>query len=95
MMTRSCGDQGGLSCAPMPGGLTLRTCPASDSCCTFPAVQHPDTILRNPPRHPMEEDHDWQPFDFVLHKYLHGWVPGSCVLLRLCQRRGAAGTGRV
>jgi hypothetical protein len=32
------------------------------------SLQHPDTILRNPPRHPMEEEHDWQPFDFVLHR---------------------------
>ena len=37
---------------------------------TFMTDKHPD-ILGEPPKNPMEEDHDWQPFDFVLHKFLH------------------------
>ncbi|KAF5830177.1 hypothetical protein DUNSADRAFT_14931 [Dunaliella salina] len=39
---------------------------------TFATEQHPDSILTNPPKHPMEDDHGWQPFDFVLHKFVHG-----------------------
>lgn len=34
---------------------------------TFMTDKHPD-VLGTPPKHPMEEGHDWQPFDFVLHK---------------------------
>jgi len=34
---------------------------------TFITDKHPD-ILGTPPKDPMEEGHDWQPFDFVLHK---------------------------
>ncbi|GFH25685.1 DUF1336 domain-containing protein, partial [Haematococcus lacustris] len=34
---------------------------------TFATEQHPNQILVNPPSRPMEEEHDWQPFDFVLH----------------------------
>uniref|UniRef100_A0A6S8KGU1 Protein ENHANCED DISEASE RESISTANCE 2 C-terminal domain-containing protein n=1 Tax=Dunaliella tertiolecta TaxID=3047 RepID=A0A6S8KGU1_DUNTE len=39
---------------------------------TFATEQHPDTILTDTPKHPMEDDHGWQPFDFVLHKFVHG-----------------------
>ncbi|MEW5313170.1 MAG: hypothetical protein WDW38_004759 [Sanguina aurantia] len=37
---------------------------------TQPAqVQHPDS-LGPPPKNPMGQDHDWQPFDFCLHKFM-------------------------
>ena len=34
---------------------------------TFVTDRHP-SALGPPPQHPMEDDHDWEPFDFVLHK---------------------------
>ncbi|GAX78760.1 hypothetical protein CEUSTIGMA_g6197.t1 [Chlamydomonas eustigma] len=37
---------------------------------TFMTTRHPDT-LGSPPEDPMGEDHDWHPFDFVLHKFLN------------------------
>ncbi|GFR49260.1 hypothetical protein Agub_g11278, partial [Astrephomene gubernaculifera] len=37
----------------------------------FCCEQHP-SILGSPPRSPMDEKHDWQPFDFVLHKFVYG-----------------------
>ncbi|KXZ50551.1 hypothetical protein GPECTOR_16g726 [Gonium pectorale] len=38
---------------------------------TFVTDRHPST-LGTPPASPMEDDHDWEPFDFVLHKYMTG-----------------------
>ncbi|GFR41631.1 hypothetical protein Agub_g2358 [Astrephomene gubernaculifera] len=38
---------------------------------TFVTDRHPSQ-LGQPPAQPMEEDHDWEPFDFVLHKYMNG-----------------------
>ncbi|KAG2452092.1 hypothetical protein HYH02_003127 [Chlamydomonas schloesseri] len=38
---------------------------------TFVTDRHPSALGR-PPAHPMEDDHDWEPFDFVLHKYMTG-----------------------
>lgn len=37
----------------------------------FSVERHPDS-LGVPPARPMEEKHDWQPFDFVLHKFWNG-----------------------
>ncbi|KAG2483121.1 hypothetical protein HYH03_018011 [Edaphochlamys debaryana] len=37
----------------------------------FVADRHP-SCMGPPPAHPMEDEHDWEPFDFVLHKYLTG-----------------------
>ncbi|KXZ52675.1 hypothetical protein GPECTOR_9g721 [Gonium pectorale] len=41
----------------------------------FVCDKHP-SILGPPPARPMDEQHDWQPFDFVLHKWagVDGWV---------------------
>lgn len=41
---------------------------------TFATEQHPDSILVDPPKHPMEDDHGWQPFDFVLHRCVRATV---------------------
>ncbi|GIM04429.1 hypothetical protein Vretimale_9010 [Volvox reticuliferus] len=38
---------------------------------TFVTDRHPRT-LGTPPAQPMEDEHDWEPFDFVLHKYMTG-----------------------
>ncbi|KAG2425268.1 hypothetical protein HXX76_013850 [Chlamydomonas incerta] len=37
----------------------------------FCCDKHP-SILGNPPQNPMDEPHDWQPFDFMLHKFVYG-----------------------
>ncbi|KXZ52674.1 hypothetical protein GPECTOR_9g720 [Gonium pectorale] len=37
----------------------------------FVCDKHP-SILGEPPASPMDEQHDWQPFDFVLHKFVYG-----------------------
>ncbi|GFH11115.1 DUF1336 domain-containing protein [Haematococcus lacustris] len=50
---------------------------------TFATEQHPNQILVNPPSRPMEEEHDWQPFDFVLHKFLHGSTEQRNSMLKL------------
>mmetsp|Transcript_6312 Transcript_6312/g.13904 ORF Transcript_6312/g.13904 Transcript_6312/m.13904 type:complete len:915 (+) Transcript_6312:68-2812(+) len=49
---------------------------------TFVTDKHPD-ILGTPPKHPMEEDHDWEPFDFVLHKYINGDDQTRNLMLKL------------
>ncbi|MEW5301210.1 MAG: hypothetical protein WDW36_004084 [Sanguina aurantia] len=36
---------------------------------TYVNEQHPDS-LGPPPKNPMGQDHDWQPFDFCLHKFM-------------------------
>lgn len=36
-----------------------------------------------PPHHPMEEDHDWAPFDFVLHRFLNGTTQQKNRMLKL------------
>ncbi|GLI71097.1 hypothetical protein VaNZ11_016166 [Volvox africanus] len=38
---------------------------------TFVTDRHPAT-LGTPPAQPMEDEHDWEPFDFVLRKYMSG-----------------------
>ncbi|GIL64690.1 hypothetical protein Vafri_18544, partial [Volvox africanus] len=38
---------------------------------TFVTDRHPAT-LGTPPAQPMEDEHEWEPFDFVLHKYMTG-----------------------
>ncbi|GLC71676.1 hypothetical protein PLESTF_001148300 [Pleodorina starrii] len=38
---------------------------------TFVTDRHPSQLGR-PPAQPMEDEHDWEPFDFVLHKYMTG-----------------------
>jgi hypothetical protein len=35
------------------------------------------------PKHPMEEEHDWQPFDFVLHRFLNGTSATRNLMLKL------------
>jgi hypothetical protein len=35
------------------------------------------------PKHPMEEDHDWEPFDFVLHRFLNGTPATRNLMLKL------------
>ncbi|KAG2431059.1 hypothetical protein HYH02_013490 [Chlamydomonas schloesseri] len=37
----------------------------------FCCDKHP-SILGSPPQNPMDEPHDWQPFDFMLHKFVYG-----------------------
>lgn len=37
----------------------------------FSIERHPDT-MGPPPLRPMEDNHDWQPFDFALHRFLNG-----------------------
>jgi len=39
---------------------------------TFATEQHPLGLLRDPPKHPMEEEHDWSAFDFVMYRFLTG-----------------------
>jgi len=50
---------------------------------TFATEQHPNTLLQNPPQNPMEEEHSWQPFDFVLHKFLNGSTETRNQMLKL------------
>lgn len=49
---------------------------------TFMTDKHPD-ILGEPPKNPMEDEHDWQPFDFVLHKFLHSDNATRNLMLKL------------
>jgi hypothetical protein len=41
--------------------------PLLSVCIVFCADKHPSS-LGPPPADPMNQPHDWQPFDFVLHK---------------------------
>ncbi|KAG1680323.1 hypothetical protein FOA52_015413 [Chlamydomonas sp. UWO 241] len=49
---------------------------------TFITDRHPD-ILGQPPKRPMEEDHDWEGFDFVLHRFLNGTPASRNLMLKL------------
>jgi len=49
---------------------------------TFITDRHPD-VLGPMPRHPMEDQHDWMPFDFVLHKFLNGSAATRNLMLKL------------
>lgn len=40
---------------------------------TFITERHPNEALGSePPANPMSDNHDWEPFDFVLHKFVNG-----------------------
>ncbi|GIM10649.1 hypothetical protein Vretimale_14246 [Volvox reticuliferus] len=52
-------------CLVIPGAPMLTL--TSVFCCD----KHP-SILGTPPARPMDEEHNWQPFDFVLHKFVYG-----------------------
>ncbi|EFJ41032.1 hypothetical protein VOLCADRAFT_99063 [Volvox carteri f. nagariensis] len=54
-----------IICLVIPGSPMLVL--SSVFCCD----KHP-SILGSPPVRPMDEPHDWQPFDFVLHKFVYG-----------------------
>ncbi|GLC50722.1 hypothetical protein PLESTB_000412200 [Pleodorina starrii] len=54
-----------IICLVIPGSPMLVL--TSVFCCD----KHP-SILGSPPVRPMDEPHDWQPFDFVLHKFVYG-----------------------
>ncbi|KAG1665198.1 hypothetical protein FOA52_002599 [Chlamydomonas sp. UWO 241] len=49
---------------------------------TFLTDRHPD-VMGPMPKHPMEEDHDWSGFDFVLHKFLNGTSATRNMMLKL------------
>ncbi|GLI71569.1 hypothetical protein VaNZ11_016833 [Volvox africanus] len=54
-----------IICLVIPGSPMLTL--TSVFCCD----KHP-SILGSPPARPMDEQHNWQPFDFVLHKFVYG-----------------------
>ena len=66
---------------------------------TFITERHPnDALGPKAPANPMSEPHDWEPFDFVLHKWVvwKVWGVWEAVRAALCHTRShARGTGRL
>ena len=66
-------------CAPMQSHA-LRIVPGNPCLAvvaSFVSPVFPAKLKQTPPSDPMNEEHDWTPFDFVLHKFVNGTKVGA------------------